>query len=100
MRLQKELNLLDIAINLCVEDREFYRKHKKAIKWKLPQCYSAVGEAYLKKKNYKKAIEYFLDSIKLNYKQKRVYWYSLLCLIKLSYNKLVNFFLVNKARYA
>ncbi len=91
MRLQKELNLLDIAINLCVKDEGFFEKSKKSVNLKLSQCYSAVADVYYRDKNYKNAWKYFLSSIKFNFLQKRVYWRTFVSFINIIR---INFFVI------
>jgi hypothetical protein len=66
---------LAIAIDLWKNDRVFYSANKKLVDWRLSHYYYALGTAYFMRKKYGPALENFVDSLKLNVRQKTAYLY-------------------------
>jgi glycosyltransferase involved in cell wall biosynthesis len=78
--IEKHKNLLDIAIELGIKDREYYMQHRSLVNRVVGKCSYALGVEYFKKKFYSRALDSFLKSIGYNVRQRRVYLYLAACL--------------------
>jgi tetratricopeptide (TPR) repeat protein len=82
MEIDTNLSWVDTALNLWVNDQEYYQKHKKFVDWRMSHYYCGLGVVYYKKQRYSEALENFIKSLKLNLGQKKIYIYTVLSLIK------------------
>lgn len=81
---------VDIVIKLWVKDEEYYRNHKRYVDWRLSHyCYS-LGCAYYREEKYSEALHIFLKSLKINYKQRKIYLYTAISAFKTMMHSLIN----------
>lgn len=91
MEIESNLTWLDIAVRLGKEDNDFYEKNRNFINWRISHCYYGIGAAYYRKQEYKLALDNFLKSLRINFKQRRIYLFTILSLVKLSIRRLISF---------
>ena len=85
MELETSYAVLKIINKAIKDDRFNYEKNKKFFDRRLSASYYTIGSIYYKKRIYAKALNNFLKSLRLSFKQKRIYVYTIMSLLKLPY---------------
>jgi glycosyltransferase involved in cell wall biosynthesis len=86
VKMENETNkmFLRIAVDLGLNDKEYYHNNKKQVQIRVSQCYFDIGIYYYEHSCYLQALHEFIASIKIYFTQKKVYLYLLLSLWRLS----------------
>jgi len=79
---------LEVVTKYAVEDREFYRKNKCFVEYRLAYCYNGLATAYFRKKQFGNAVMNFLKSIKRNPAQKRIYMLLVIAFFRILFAKI------------
>jgi glycosyltransferase involved in cell wall biosynthesis len=86
MELETNKILLKVATELGLNDKEYYRKNTEFVEMRLSHCHYALGLIYYKKKQYDQALKEFASSIKMNFKQKRIYLFIIAAFLRAASN--------------
>ena len=82
MEIKTNISLLRVVEKLGIHNADFYLKNKRFVNRRLSHCYYGVGTAFYKKALYREALNNFSRSLKINFKQKRIYVYTFLSVLK------------------
>lgn len=91
MELESNLNWLNITISLGLNDVSYYRKNKTLVDMRLSHCYYGLGTVFYKNQNNVKAFKYFIKSLRINLKQRKIYFYTCLSLFRMMTIDYINY---------
>lgn len=91
MKTETSLSFLDVAIKLGYEDREFFKTNKKLVIRRLVDCYYAIASIYYHQNKYREVLSAAFNSIRLNFRQKKIYFYAIISMLKLFFKETLKF---------